>query len=282
VLIVEDSPDVASVVQEVLADEGYDAATAVAPRDVVAEVREQEPDALALGLPPDVDLAGDLLDALRVDPVARRVPVLATSSADAIADAARASYTVQETIRQPFDLDDLLRKVERTLARPPLQASVPDAAPEGVLAQAEPIVAVESRAVLLRWVARLRAEQPWVERADASAADGLDGAAGLVDALDASLRMADPAALLDEHPEAAERVRTLAAERGERGILLPTYVRELTLLRDELWEMLARELPCDLAGGDRAALERAVNGSLDRIVEVAVPALAESAPDGAR
>ena len=271
VLVVESAEETAEVVQAILADEGYEAPAVVRPDDVVAEVRAHEPDAVALHLPHDPAEAGELLDALRVDAVAREVPLLATSTLNQVADAAAASYTVQETLRKPFDLDDLVARVERTLARPPIQALVPGAAPDGLEAEAESALAAGSRDMLLRLAERLRAELTWQDGAPATVGALLGDTPRIVDAVDASLRLPEPAALLDEHPAAAQRLLGAAAERRAQGVDGAGRGHELAVLREELWALIARELPTDALVEEVEAVQRAVNGSLDRIVALTAP-----------
>jgi CheY-like chemotaxis protein len=265
ILVVDGARDVAAVLQKVLTEEGYEAPTVVNPADVVGEVCEHAPDAVALHLPPSADEAGAVLDAIRVDPATRGVPVLATSTVDAVADAAKASYNVQETLGRPFDLDDLLAKLERTLSRPPVQALVPDSAAEGVVADAEAALAAGSRVMLLRLAERLRASFAPDGRRAPEVGELLGDAPTVVDALDASLRLPEPAALLDEHPAAAERLLSDAAERAAQGADGAAHARELALLREEVWALLSRELPREAGAAEVAELERVVNASLDRI-----------------
>jgi CheY-like chemotaxis protein len=132
VLIVEDDPLTGDVIAEVLQDEGLEAPAIVPSSQAVEAVREHGADLVAVGLPFSPEAGDRVLDALRVDPVAGRVPVLATATFDPTLDAAKASFTVQETLAKPFDLDDLLAKVDRAIARPPLHADLPPGAvPEG-------------------------------------------------------------------------------------------------------------------------------------------------------
>ena len=271
VLVLESSPEVAFVMEQTLSDEGYEVPVVVDAPDAVAEVRTHAPDAVALDLPADAGKAGLVLDALRVDPATRSVPLLATSCADAVADAAAASYTVESTLRKPFDLEDLVARVERTLQQPPLQHLVPGEPAQPVLGSAESVVAAGSRAMLLQWVQRLRMETQWGERPDASVGDMLCGAPTIVDAMGASLRLPEPETMLDEHPAAADRLLATAQERSVLGIERPEYLREVALLREELWNMLSRELPPGAAPEDLRTVRQAVDASLDRILQLTAP-----------
>jgi CheY-like chemotaxis protein len=272
ILIVDNTDAVAGVLREILTDEGCDARSHVAPADqAVAAVRDHRPDALLLGLPPRDDAAADALDALRTDPVAREVPVLTLATAPRINAAARASYTVQETIDEPFELEELVDKVFRTLTQPPIQALVGEGTSEGILGQAEPLVARHARSLLLAWADDRRREEPWSSQPAASVADVLGDTPVLVDAIDASLRTAEPAALFDD-PVVAERIVRRAADRRAQGVPEPAALAEVTAVRDDLWSMLLRHLPSDLPEADTGRLREALDGAVERILALTLPA----------
>jgi CheY-like chemotaxis protein len=275
ILILDGTDAVAGVVREVLADEGRDARAEVGPPGrAVAAVHEHRPDALVLGLPPLGDAAAEALDALRTDPVARDVPVLTLATTPQINAAARASYNVQETLDEPFEVDDLVEKVARTLAQPPIQALVGQGTAEGILAEAEPLVAQHSRSLLLAWADERLREEPWASQPDASLADVLASTPMLVDAIDASLRADEPTALFD-HPAVAERIARRANDRRAQGVPEPAARAEVTAIGDDLWTVLQRHLPAGVAGADAVRLREALDGAVDRITALTLPAYAD-------
>ena len=277
ILIVESTPEIADVLEEVLTDDGYDARAEVAPaEDAVAAVQEHRPDALALALPPHAVAAGEALDALRTDPIAREVPVLTLATDRRINAAARASYTVQETLDKPFDLDEALDKVARTLAQPPVQALVGEGEPLGALAQAEPLVARYAREILLGWAEKRRDQEPWASRPEASTGEILGDTPMLLDAIDASFRRDEPVALFD-HPAVAERIVRRGDERRARGVSETGAVAELTAIREDVWAMLIRELPAELPEADAQRLREVLDGAVDRIVALTLAPPADEA-----
>jgi CheY-like chemotaxis protein len=278
ILVVDSTPEIAELVRDTLADEGFDARAAVArAADAIELVRESRPDVLALGLPPDGKAADAALDGLRTDAVGREIPIVAMSAVPTLSEAALASYTVRETLEEPFDIDDLVVAVERALAEPPIQALVGPGAPEGALARAEPLVAEHARAVLRGWAARRRGEEPWAGRPDASTAEVLDRTPDVLDAIDASMRLPEPAVLFDD-PTVAARLGQRAARRREQDVPLENAVGELVSLRDDLWSTLAANLPADLQDGDEARVRQCLDDVLERVVALTVPAYEGNAP----
>jgi CheY-like chemotaxis protein len=278
ILIVDSTPEIARVLCEALIDDGYDAQTAVGPASsAVAAARARRPDALAVGLPPDAEQAGAALDALRTDSVTREIPVLTLSAVTQINDAARASYTVRETLDEPFDLDEASATVARTLADPPIQALVGAGAPDPLFARVEPVLAEHARAVLLDWTKSRRAEEPWPSQSDSSLAEVMDGTPTLVDAIDASLRAPEPAALFSQ-PEVVARIADRARRRRDRGVGRDGAVDELGALRNQLWATLERHLPTDLSGPDADRVRATLDEAMDRIVALTLPAYDEASP----
>lgn len=274
VLIVEHDEPIAEALQETLADEGYDASAIVSANDLLPSVRDRAPDAIALDLPAEHAKAGRMLDDLRSDPITGQIPVIAMSTLPSIAEAARASFNVQSSLVKPFDLEAFLACVEQALVRPPLHAGLdPANQPEGVRAEAERVLAEASRETLLRFAERLRGDPAWHSQPTLTLGEALESAPTIVEAVDASLHLEQPSQLIEAHPYVAERLREHAGERRDRGLPLDALVREFTLLRDELWSLLSQRMPTATSAAAVFELERAVNGTLDRIMEVTIPVL---------
>ena len=278
ILVVDSTPEIARLLCEALIDDGYDAQSAVGPASsAVAAARAHRPDALAVGLPPDAEQAGAALDALRTDAVTREIPVLTLSAVTQINDVARASYTVRETLDEPFDLDEATATVARTLADPPIQALVGAGDPDPLFARVEPVLAEHARTIVLDWTMRRRAEEPWPGRPDSSLAEVMDGTPTLVDAIDASLRAPEPVALFSQ-PEVVARIADRARRRRDQGVGRDGAVDELGALRDRLWTTLERHLPTDLSDPDADRVRATLDEAMDRIVALTLPAYDEGAP----
>lgn len=127
-----------------------------------------------------------------------------------------------------------------------------------------------SREALLRWVERLRQEEPWRGRGDLGLGTVLDHVPVLVEAVSAALEYGDPDEFLRQHPEAVEHATEHVRERRAQGFSLASIIREYTLLRDEIWWTLSSHLPGALQPSDLYPLQQAVSGTLDRIIERSV------------
>lgn len=115
ILVVEDEPELAQIVEAFLGARGFDVGLAHSGREALERCLEEEPALLLVDLElPDVDGA-ELLRTLR-DRV-RDVPAIACSGKRPQA-AAGAGFTAY--FRKPFDMRALLGEVERLLAAQPL------------------------------------------------------------------------------------------------------------------------------------------------------------------
>ena len=273
VLIVEHDEDMAELLEVVLRQEGFVPETRVVGPDEVVPACALPPALIIVDLPnqrPDEE--SPLLDDLRVSPTCRGVPVLALASQDAVADAAYASYNVTATLTKPFDIEDLTAKVNEALRRPPLHASVPtEAPPEGILAEAEAILARHSRNAIFRWIRRLQTTEPWSTKKELRLPELLDSVPVLVEALDLALHYGSADEVFEKHPEVARRAAHHAWLRHSQGIDLRSIIREYSLLREELWDTLADHFGHDLRPENVRTLSKVINGTVDKIVEVAVP-----------
>ncbi len=117
IVVVEDNEPIARLIREVLNEvPGYGAValadSALAPA-LIAAVRA---DLVIL----DIDLPGlsglELYDRLRARPETAEIPVLFMSAAAHREELARRG--IYDYLHKPFDLDDLLARVERLLAEP--------------------------------------------------------------------------------------------------------------------------------------------------------------------
>jgi CheY-like chemotaxis protein len=114
VLVVEDSDVIRRVLTLILQAEGYRVVESPDGRGVPALAREQRPDVITLDLSlPDVD-GREILRNLGTDETLRAVPVVVLSAfADALSAADR--WYATDVIVKPFDLDDLLTRLEQAV-----------------------------------------------------------------------------------------------------------------------------------------------------------------------
>lgn len=284
IFVVEHERTLGELIARILEEEGYAAQWEVEAPETFEHIRRARPALIILDL---AFMGGStplaergLLDALRADPVTAAIPVLATATSQQLVEEAAASYTTRATLSKPFNVDDLLGRVRAALEQPPLHANVePGRRGAGVTGTAEEVLAQQSRAIMLAWVQRLRSEPPWRGRPDLDLGDIIDTAPMLAEAIVLALHFGDGEQYFASHPEALRRVRQHAVLRRAQNIPLEAVIREYTLLRDEIWNQLQRSLPAETSQKELFALERAVNYSLDRIIEATIPAYLTAPPD---
>lgn len=280
VLIVDDD-DIAEFLELLLGSEGYDVARVRSSEQFIDVVHRRQPDLLVVELPPHHENPLATLDLLRLDPAASRIPVLVVTTLEPMTESAKASYNVRRVFTPPFEVEDLTRSVSDALGKPPLRARVPsDLKPQSpILAEAERILAERSRNAVQRWAKRLEQEAPWQGREDLTRLDIIDDVPVLVEAVIVALHYGNPDEFFDHHPDVVERVRDHVQLRRDQGVPLPSIVREYIALRDELVVTLFEGLPKTMQTDDVRAIQRALNGTLDRLMEVVVPTYLEPIVD---
>lgn len=116
VLVVEDDPANRSVLCEMLEDEGYEARAAGGGQEGLRQLVEFAPGVVLLDLMmPDLDGRQFRERQKTLDPPARDVPVVVlTASLPSSTDVEQlgAELDVAAVVRKPFDLDDLLPRLE--------------------------------------------------------------------------------------------------------------------------------------------------------------------------
>lgn len=112
ILVVDDDPDIRSLLVSVLIDDGYDAAAAANGREALALLETWDADLVVL------DLMMPVMDgwtfATRLREI-RSVPILVLSAAT---DLLRHAKTIgaADFVTKPFDLDTLLPRIDRLVA----------------------------------------------------------------------------------------------------------------------------------------------------------------------
>jgi CheY-like chemotaxis protein len=117
VLVIDDDPDVRTLIDLVLRSEGYDS-TLVPHEATVLGGQDAQPDVVLCDPFPPPMLDFCLLERLDTMPVIRTVPlVLCTGAVHLVDDArTRLAHREVEVLLKPFDLDDLLTCIERVRA----------------------------------------------------------------------------------------------------------------------------------------------------------------------
>jgi DNA-binding response OmpR family regulator len=110
VLVVEDDSDIASLLSEILQNEGY-ATAAVSNDDDLRPQLDQRPDLILLDLRLTRGSAEQILESVRARGMAD-VPVLLLSAAGDLAERAK-ELGVTEYLAKPFELEELLVVVRR-------------------------------------------------------------------------------------------------------------------------------------------------------------------------
>ncbi|HWE60954.1 MAG TPA: response regulator [Chloroflexota bacterium] len=108
-LVVEDDSDILTLMWEVLQGQGYFVLGAMDGRDGLLQVRAHAPDLVIIDLMLPILSGIGLATALRADPRARAVPLVAISGALRPLGAARALFTT--FLAKPFHVKDLLHTV---------------------------------------------------------------------------------------------------------------------------------------------------------------------------
>jgi DNA-binding response OmpR family regulator len=136
ILIVEDEPDILSLLQEHFAEEGYKTLAATSGTDAIMQAKTKHPDVILL----DVMMPGmsgfDVCNILRDFPETRTTPIIFLT---AVAEMPRKIMGLRlganDYITKPFDLRELTARVEvalRTTAGRTQEAAGSDAGPTAV------------------------------------------------------------------------------------------------------------------------------------------------------
>src|SRR5690606_14125191 len=115
ITVFEHSTEIARLLELSLGEYGYEVRVVVEADDPVEVVKGRPPNLVILDLLPYGEEALEALDDLRSDEATSTIPVIATTTSQETADAARASYNVVAALVKPFDLPALEEAVQRAL-----------------------------------------------------------------------------------------------------------------------------------------------------------------------
>lgn len=140
VLVVDDDPEIRRLLAGVLVDAGYDAQTAVDGEHAFRSVVALHPDLVILDVHvPEYVLALQFVEAYRDRvPAEQRAPIIACSGVDDL-EAISRQLGASGSLKKPFDIEELMRTVDKYLGAP-MAAEAPAAAPveAAIVPQAEP------------------------------------------------------------------------------------------------------------------------------------------------
>jgi DNA-binding response OmpR family regulator len=237
-----------AVLEMALEDEGYRVRSFPSPFSdgSLDEVAQARPHLLVLELAPDPDSIS-VLDKLRISTSTDSIPVIVLGTLESLVAQAQASGNVYAALREPFDLDDLLRAARGAVARKPFEARVEqapvDADPQ--FRQAADLLTRVERHMMLDWLHRIRETGPFASRSDITNVEFLDWLPRLVNALILVLRHETPRDVLGRDDDLRGRIREHALTRLRQHIAADDVVREYQLLRDVIAKRLRREMPAE-------------------------------------
>ena len=148
ILVVDDEPDIRSVVGQVLREAGYRVLAAANGAEALERMHEQTPDGVVLDLSMPLMDGKGFLAACRADPAYTHVPVALFTTATNIGGIGE-TLDVQAYLSKPFDLDELTEVIARLVGQAPAATPEPGARPRVAARFDGPVHSTDG----LRWVA---------------------------------------------------------------------------------------------------------------------------------
>jgi len=116
ILIVDDQPDLAGLMADMLSDAGYDTRTADNGRDAIADIQSDRPDLLVL----DVNMPGldgfEVATMLKADPSTATIPIIMVSAQDGRgARLIGLESGAEDYLSKPVDAAELIAKIRNLL-----------------------------------------------------------------------------------------------------------------------------------------------------------------------
>jgi DNA-binding response OmpR family regulator len=118
ILVIDDTPEILELFQDLLTDEGYEVLLAARVMQHVTEVERLRPDLIILDLLFGTEAAGGhLLHALRGHVATAAIPLIVCTAATAQLHAYDADLHLPgvSVVAKPFDVDDVLRTINTAL-----------------------------------------------------------------------------------------------------------------------------------------------------------------------
>jgi CheY-like chemotaxis protein len=115
ILVIDDDPAILDLIAQVLLEEGYEVLAVSNGQTAVDLARKVRPHLILLDLMMPQMNGWQVTDVLKADPQTRAIPILLLSARRDMARTAN-ELGVTAYLEKPFDLDDLLNRVQRILA----------------------------------------------------------------------------------------------------------------------------------------------------------------------
>jgi two-component system, OmpR family, response regulator len=237
VLIVDDRHDVLELNRILLEADGYGATGCSYAEATPERLRRQAPRVLLLDLVPGDEAPWTLLQQLRQDESTREIGVVVTSDVPVLVDRALADpeLGIAAGMAMPFDIEALYAAIA-TAARHGRR--VGRASPPILLLQRAADAVRQGRGrIVLRWVQRISALEPFRRRPDLSLAEmqgrGEELIDGMADAL--ALQAATRVVPTTAAGVCLETAREHARLRRAQGLQATDVAREMVALRREVW-----------------------------------------------
>ncbi len=114
ILVVDDDPDIVTVLAQRFVSSGYEVCTALDGEDAIAKVKSEKPDLIVMDVLMPKLTGYEVLETIRKQDEWRKIPVIALSAKGSMRDFF-AGLPGVEFILKPYDPRELLSKVERLL-----------------------------------------------------------------------------------------------------------------------------------------------------------------------
>jgi len=116
ILVIEDNHAILDVITLILQSEAYKVTGLNKSVDMMAHIQDSEPDLIILDIMlPDGD-GRDILKQLRTTPATEHIPVLLISARYTSENIQHGEYKPNGFLAKPFDIDELLDRIEGILA----------------------------------------------------------------------------------------------------------------------------------------------------------------------
>jgi DNA-binding response OmpR family regulator len=231
VLVVDDEPEIRTLVGRTLQARGYAVETAADGEEAVAKAEAFVPDVVLLDAMLPKLHGFEACRRMKASPRTRRVPVVMMTAIYRgwrFAQDARDTYGAEDYVEKPFRLDDLLRRMEAVLDAQASRGDPPSGPAEAVSRGRALLVAGQVREAVAALAAAAQ-EDPWWPEAQYHLARALRAAGDQFRAMSAFERCAE---LRPDHLPSLRALAGLYAERGFRKKAQETLARAVAAARD--------------------------------------------------